>query len=128
MDITLEREDEFKKCLDEALGYENVIGMMFSGLDHTENPQQWIAKFKDNGYTILSVILSASLETYTQRVQKRGYDYKDPDEMKVRYNEFEKIKNIFANRANIQEITVDTEGKAEHAVVDEILKHLNLSY
>jgi cytidylate kinase len=73
----------------------------------------------------LSVILSASLETYTQRVQKRDYDYKDLDEMKVHFNEFEKIKNIFANRANIQEITVNTEGKTEQAVAEEILKHLN---
>jgi uridine kinase len=32
LDITLDREDEFQKCLREALRYENVIGMMFSGL------------------------------------------------------------------------------------------------
>ena len=40
--------------------------------------------------------------------------------MKVRFNEFDKIKNVFADRANIQEITMDTEGKIEHAVVEEI--------
>jgi thymidylate kinase len=125
LDITLDRENEFKKSLDDALGYKNVIGMMFSGLDHTGNPQQWIGKFKDNGYTILSVILYASLDTYTQRVQNRGYDYKDPNEMKFLFDEFEKIRTIFVDRANIPEITVDTEGKTEHAVVEEILRHLN---
>jgi thymidylate kinase len=124
LDITLDRENEFKR-LDDALSYENVICMMFSGLDHTENPQQWIAKFKDKGYTILSVILAARLETYPQRVQNRGYDYKDPNEMKFRFDEFEKIRTIFVDRANVPEITVDTEGKTEHAVVEEILRHLN---
>ena len=48
--------------------------------------------------------------------------------MKVRFDEFEKIRTVFADKANIQEITVNTEGKTEHAVVEEILKHLNLSY
>ena len=32
LDITLDKENEFKKNLEEALSYENVIGMMFSGL------------------------------------------------------------------------------------------------
>jgi hypothetical protein len=45
--------------------------------------------------------------------------------MKVRFNEFDKIKNVFADRANIQEITMDTEGEIEHAVVEEILRRLN---
>jgi hypothetical protein len=45
--------------------------------------------------------------------------------MKVRFDEFEKIRTVFADRANIQEITVDTKGKTEHDIVEETLKHLN---
>jgi len=45
--------------------------------------------------------------------------------MSLYINEFEKIKNVFANRTNIQEISVNTEGKTEQEVVKEILKLLN---
>jgi predicted AAA+ superfamily ATPase len=40
LDITLDKENEFNVNLNKALGYENVVGMMFWGLKHTEAPQQ----------------------------------------------------------------------------------------
>ena len=128
LDITLDKEYEFNENLRKALGYENVIGMMFWGLKHTEAPQQWIVRFKDKGYVILSVILHASLETLIQRVKNRGYDYKDADEMSRHINDFEKIKNVFANGASVQEIVVNTESKTEKEVVNIILKQLNFKY
>jgi hypothetical protein len=45
--------------------------------------------------------------------------------MSLYINEFEKIKNVFANRISIQEISVNTEGKTEQEVVKEILKLVN---
>lgn len=37
--------------------------MIFWGGKHTENPDSWIFNFKDSNYTILSIILTASLQT-----------------------------------------------------------------
>lgn len=125
LDITLDKESEFNENLIKTLGYENVIGMMFWGLKHTESPQQWLARFKDKGYIILSVILYASLETLIQRVQNRGYDYKDAAEIGHCFSEFEKIKNVFANRAGVKEIIVNTDNMSLEDVVNEILRHLN---
>ena len=125
LDITLDKESEFNENLNKALGYENVIGMMFWGLKHTEAPQQWLARFKDNGYVILSVVLYASLKTLIHRVQYRGYDCKDAAEMRHHFSEFEKIKNVFANRAGVKEISVNTDNMISEDVVNEILRHLN---
>ncbi|HJT47044.1 MAG TPA: hypothetical protein VJ729_02590 [Nitrososphaeraceae archaeon] len=107
LDITLDKENEFSDNLNKALGYENVVGMMFWGLEHTQAPQQWIDRFKDKGYVILSVILHANLETLVQRVKNRGYDYKDAVEMRRHFNNFEKIKSVFANKARVEEVIIN---------------------
>jgi broad-specificity NMP kinase len=64
------------------------------------------------------------LETLIQRVQNRGYDYKDAAEMRHHFD-FEKIKNVFAIRADVKEITVNTDNMTSEDVVNEILRHLN---
>jgi hypothetical protein len=46
LDITLDKESEFNENLNNALGYENVIGMMFWGLKHTETPQHGLPGLK----------------------------------------------------------------------------------
>jgi thymidylate kinase len=119
--------EEFRTTyLAQALDKENIIGRLFYGASLTKQPEEWISKFKDSGYVILSVVLSASLETYIQRVQTRGHDYKDREEMQRHFKTFQEIKNTFAGRAGVEEIIVTTEGKTSQDVADEILEHLNL--
>jgi len=68
-DINANRE---VSSLDEVLGKEYVVGELYDGGSHTTDPQ-WINKFKERGYDILSVILDTKIETciYTVNV-KRG--------------------------------------------------------
>lgn len=119
--------EEFRTTyLVQASDKENVIGRLFYGASRTKQPEEWISKFKDSGYVILSVVLSASLETYVQRVQSRGHDYKDREEMQRHFKTFEEIKNTFASRAGVEEIIVTTDGKTLQHVANKILEHLNL--
>jgi deoxyadenosine/deoxycytidine kinase len=124
LDITGPLEGHFLNKLEQSLRYEHVIGMLFWGDKHTENPESWIVKFKDRNYTIISVILHASLQTLIHRVEKRGHDCKSPVEMKQYFKDFNRIKNIFVCKAQVREISIDTEGKKPDAVADEILSNL----
>jgi shikimate kinase len=123
LDITDPLEEEFIECLQKSLSYNHVIGMMFCGgrQRHTENPDSWIINFKNKNYTVISVILNASLQTLIRRVEERGHNYKPPEEMKQHFEEFNQIRNIFASKAGVGEISVDTEGKSTDSVADEIL-------
>jgi hypothetical protein len=47
--------------------------------------------------------------------------------MKHHLEEFNQIRNIFANKAGVKEITLDTEGKTSHNVAEEILSILRES-
>jgi broad-specificity NMP kinase len=124
LDITDPLEEQFMKDLQESLNHKHVIGMMFWGGIHTEDPDSWIIDFKNRNYTILSVILNASLQTLIRRVEERCYNHKSPQEMKQRSEEFNKIRNVFASKAGVKEISVDTEGKSPDNVADEILSVL----
>jgi ribose 1,5-bisphosphokinase PhnN len=124
LDITGPLEQQFLEQVEESLQYKHVIGMLFWGGTHTENPDNWITKFKNRNYTIISVVLQASLQTLIQRVEKRGYNYKPPEEMKKHFDEFNQIKNIFADNAQVEEISIGTEGKNPEKVADEILSIL----
>jgi thymidylate kinase len=124
LDITGPLEQQFLKKLEESLHYKHVIGMLFWGGTHTENTDSWIVNFKNRNYTIISVVLHASLQTLIQRVEKRGHDYKPPEEMKQHFEEFNRIRSIFADNAQVKEISVDTEGKSPEKVADEILSIL----
>jgi shikimate kinase len=108
----------------ECLRYRHVIGMLFWGGTHTENPENWIVNFKNRNHTIISVVLDASLKTLIQRVKERRHDYKPPEKMKQHLNEFNKIRNTFANKAQVKEISIDTEGMSPIEVVDKILSIL----
>ena len=46
--------------LDEVLAKENVVGELYDDGSQTTDPQ-WINKFKERGYDILSVILDTKL-------------------------------------------------------------------
>lgn len=95
--------------------------MIFWGGKHTENPDSWIFNFKDSNYTILSIILTASLQTLIRRVEERCHHHKSPEEMRQRFEEFNKIRNIFASKAGVKEIPIDTEGRSPDNAADQIL-------
>lgn len=86
--------------------------MLFWGDTHTENADRWIINFKNRNYTVISVILNASLQTLIQRVEERCYNHKSPEEMKQHFEEFNQIRNIFASKAGVEEVSIDTEGKS----------------
>lgn len=101
--------------------------MLFWGDSHTEDPNSWIMEFKNKSYTIISVILNASLQTLIQRVQERGHNQKPREEMRQHFEEFNKIRNIFASKAGVREVSIDTEGKNPNKVAEEILVAINNS-
>jgi shikimate kinase len=124
LDITGPLEEQFIKKLQESLNYKHVIGMLFWGGTHTENPDSWIINFKNKNYIVNSVILNASLQTLIRRVEKRGHNYKSPEEMKQRFEEFNQIRNIFASKAGVKEISIHTERKSSDKVAEHILSIL----
>jgi shikimate kinase len=127
LNITGSLEMQFIQKLQESLNYKHVIGMLFWGDTHTENPNSWIIEFKNRRYTIISVTLNASLQTLIRRVKERCYNHKSPEEMSQRFEEFNKIRDIFANKARVKEISIDTERKSPDKVVEEILSVISNS-
>lgn len=96
---------QFNLKLQDSLNYKHVIGILFWGDTHTENPNSWIIEFKNRRYTIISVTLNASLQTLIRRVKERRYNHKSPEEMSQRFEEFNKIRDIFARKAGVKEIS-----------------------
>jgi shikimate kinase len=127
LDITGSIEVQFIQKLQESLNYKHVIGMLFWGDTHTENPNSWIIEFKNRSYTIISVTLNASLQTLIRRVKERCYNHNSPEEMSQRFEEFNKIRDIFASKAGVKEISIDTERKSTDKAVEEILSVLSNS-
>jgi ribose 1,5-bisphosphokinase PhnN len=70
---------------------------------HTENSDSWITNFKNRNYTILSVILNASLQTLIQRVNERCHHHKSPEEMKQHFEKFNQIRTVFASKAGVKD-------------------------
>ena len=58
--------------------FEYVIGIMFYGNSHTEQPQRWISKLKDRDYRILSVVLHASMDTCYERCKNDNNSERHP--------------------------------------------------
>jgi deoxyadenosine/deoxycytidine kinase len=125
LDITGPLEEQFIECLQKSLRYNHVIGMLFWGDTHTENPDSWITNFKNKNYTAISIILDASLQTLIRRVEERGYNYKPPEEMRQHFEKFRQIRNIFAIKAGVKEISIHTERKSSDNVAEEILSILS---
>jgi shikimate kinase len=110
--------------LNEALGHKNVVTELYHGNSHTTDPK-WIKEVQERGYSILSVILKASLETHVRRLLERP-DNRNRDYIEHHYNKFHfELKSIFKARAGIEEITIDTDKMEIEQIRDEILKHLN---
>ena len=57
-------------------------------------------------------------------VEERGHNYKPPEEMKRRLDEFNQLRDSFASKAGVREIPLDTEGKSTTEVAEEILTKL----
>jgi nitrogenase molybdenum-iron protein alpha/beta subunit len=91
----------------------------------TVSKAQWINKFKERGYYILSVILDTKIETCINRVNvKRGESY-SKDYVKGHYDNFHQmLRSIFKIKAAISEISIDANDKQPYEIGDEILKHL----
>jgi hypothetical protein len=110
--------------LDEALEKENVVAELYDGDSHTSNPE-WISKFKERNYNILSIILDESFETCLHRVLNRPDNTYEEPKVREHYDKFHKeLKCIFAERADIKEISISTENKTVEGVGDEILNSL----
>ena len=68
------------------------MGELYDGGSHTTDPQ-WINKFKERGYDILSVILDTKIETciYTVNVKRGERTYR-----KEHYDNFHQtLRSIF---------------------------------
>jgi shikimate kinase len=111
--------------LEESLGKKNVIAEMYNGGTHTSNPE-WVVKFKDKGYYIISVILDASVETHISRVLHRPMNQNTEHTVRGHYKIFhDQLRSIFSVRATVPEIAVSTEGKHPEEVSQEILDYIN---
>jgi shikimate kinase len=133
LDITGVNEDKFNDNLRNCLTFEYVIGMMFYGNSHNEQPQQWITKFKDRNYRILSVVLHANMDLSYDRCKNDNNPERHPinkqkEQGNKYYHEFEQRQNenIFQEMACVEEIIVDSKNKTQTQVGDEILRYLKL--
>ena len=133
LDITGINEHKFNSNLNDCLKFDYVIGMMFYGNSHTEQPQTWISKFKDVDYRILSVVLHATMDTCYERCKNDRNPNRHPinrqkNQCNKYYHQFELLqtKIIFRKRAEVEEITIDCEEKSQRQVSEEILKYLDL--
>ena len=98
---------------------------MYDGGTHTSNPE-WVVKFKDAGYDIISVILDASVETHVSRVLHRPMNQNTEHTVRGHYKIFHnQLRSIFSQRATVPEIAVSTEGKNPEGVGQEILDYIN---
>jgi hypothetical protein len=109
--------------LDEVLGKKNVVGELYAGNSHTTDPK-WVSEFQRRGYTILSVILNASLDTHIIRLAKRP-DKRCRNEIESHYKKFhDDLRLVFSIRAGIEEISIDTDEKQVNQIGDEVLEYL----
>lgn len=113
LDITYPQEDKFENNLRNCLSSENVIGMMFYGNSHTDDPTKWIGRFRENGYKILSIILCASKEICIKRCIEDSNTGRHPinkerELISKYYDDFyeRERNNPFAIAASVVEITV----------------------
>jgi thymidylate kinase len=115
----------FDPNITQALSSENVVGEMFYGNSHTDNPESWIRAFKDRKFNILSAVLSASYSVGLKRFMdsevhkvfnKSETFYRD------RYSIFQSKQDIFAKKAGVREVVIDTDKLSVEQIGEEILK------
>jgi predicted ABC-type ATPase len=69
LDLDVNANDPIEN-LDKVLRKKNVVAELYYGNSHTTDPK-WIKEFQARGFTILSVVLKARLETHIKRLAKR---------------------------------------------------------
>lgn len=123
LDLDVNANDPIEN-LDKVLGKKNVVGELYHGNSHTTNPK-WIKEFQGRGYTILSVVLNASLETHIKRLAKRP-DKRGRNDVEHHYMKFHnEPKPNFSALAGIEEISIDTDEKEINQIGDEVLRFLD---
>jgi hypothetical protein len=72
--------------LHQASVHKNVGAKLYHGNSHTTDPK-WIKVFQERGYTLLSVILNACLETQVRRLMRRP-DNRNKDDIEHQFFDF----------------------------------------
>jgi predicted ABC-type ATPase len=122
LDLDINANQEVQNLL-EIIEKEYVVAELYHGNSHTTDPQ-WIKAFKDRKFKILSVILYSSLETCIRRVKERG-DSLPGDIIEGHYMTFyNNLVHIFNEKAQIKEITIDTDVNDIESISAEISSNL----
>lgn len=127
MNLDQIHEDKFEPDIESWLVEKNTVAEMYYGNSHTTNPEEWLNRFRQKGFKVLSVVLEASVKTCFDRVRKRTeYSFKTFDKYKLHYDCFQKIQqmNLFNSKARVREILLDTENRSVEDIADQILDEL----
>lgn len=119
--------DLFEPDIRSWLEKKNAVAEMYFGDSHTTNPEEWLNRFRQRGFKIISVVLEASLETCFERVKIREkHTFQTLDEYKSHYDGFQLIQrnNLFNSKAKVKEIIINTEKRTVESIVDQILDEL----
>jgi thymidylate kinase len=120
-------EDNFEENMLRALNKDFVVGEMYFGDGHTQEPDSWISRFRERNYVILSVILRVSFDICTRRAICRTEFPLSPINAINMFNSFyQNLQNVFAFKAKVKEICVDNENKTPTEVAQEIMESLSL--
>jgi shikimate kinase len=123
LDLDVNANDPIEN-LDKVLRKKNVVAELYYGNSHTTDPK-WIKEFQARGFTILSVVLKARLETHIERLAKRP-NKRGRNDVEHHYKKFHnELKPKFRALAGIDEISIDTDEKEIKQIGDEILGYLN---
>jgi hypothetical protein len=107
----------------EVLNHKHVIGMLFYGSLHTEQPQDWLNRFLNQEFIIFSVILYSKLNTCILRVKARSEPYIPEERITEHHNNFfQRYQYDFARKADIIEACISTENKSIEEAVSQILQ------
>lgn len=116
-------EPDIKSWLEEK----NAVAEMYFGDSHTTNPEEWLNRFRQKGFKVLSVVLEANLETCFERVKTRSqHTFRTLDEYKLHYDGFQYIQknNLFNSKAKVKEVLINTEKRTVESIVEQILDEL----
>jgi thymidylate kinase len=124
--------DRFKKILNEALDkrYKYVIAELNYRESHsTDSMKNWLERFKDKHYQIVSFVLVGSKEIRLQRCKndpkRNPFDIIDEQFFNHDSEIFERLERdgVFQKKFGVPEITLNTENKSPSQVTDEILSY-----
>jgi len=122
--------ERFEKILDEALdkSYKYVIAELNYGESHsTDSMSNWLERFKDKHYLIVSFVLVGKKEIRLQRCKndpkRNPFDIIDEDFFNHDSKIFERLERDggFQKKFGVPEITLNTENKSPSQVTDKIL-------